>query len=105
MFASAAQRLAEYVPRESFAAGTIYPELSDLRDISLKVRRLLHRFLSYIQRQHPPGAADLRGVCLETGAAASARGWGAVIQDGSHESCIACHCRAAECIRWTAHQP
>ncbi len=37
MFASAAQRLADYVPPESFAAGTIYPELSDLRDISLKV--------------------------------------------------------------------
>lgn len=37
MFASAAQRLADYVLPESLAAGTIYPELCDLRDISLKV--------------------------------------------------------------------
>lgn len=38
MFASAAQRLADYVSKESFDEGKIYPELSDLRDISLKVR-------------------------------------------------------------------
>lgn len=37
MFASAAQRLADYVSKESFDEGKIYPELSDLRDISLKV--------------------------------------------------------------------
>jgi malic enzyme len=37
MFASAAQRLADYVPKESFDEGKIYPDLPDLRDISLKV--------------------------------------------------------------------
>ncbi len=37
MFASAAQRLADYVTPESFDEGKIYPDLSDLRDISLKV--------------------------------------------------------------------
>ena len=36
MFASAAQRLADYVPKESFDEGKIYPDLPDLRDISLK---------------------------------------------------------------------
>ena len=40
MFASAAQRLADYVPKESFDEGKIYPDLPDLRDISLKARLL-----------------------------------------------------------------
>lgn len=37
MFASAAQRLADYVTPEKIQAGELYPELCDLRDISLKV--------------------------------------------------------------------
>ena len=37
MFASAAQRLADYVTPEKIAAGELYPQLCDLRDISLKV--------------------------------------------------------------------
>lgn len=37
MFAAAAQRLADYVSPESIAAGELYPQLEDLRDISLKV--------------------------------------------------------------------
>ena len=41
MFASAAQRLADYVPPESFDEGKIYPDLADLRDISLKARLVL----------------------------------------------------------------
>ncbi len=40
MFASAAQRLADYVPKESFDEGKIYPDLPDLRDISLKARMM-----------------------------------------------------------------
>ena len=38
MFASAAERLADYVTPEQIAAGQLYPNLSELRNISLKVR-------------------------------------------------------------------
>jgi len=39
MFASAAQRLADYVTPEQMAIGQLYPDISALRDISLKVRQ------------------------------------------------------------------
>ena len=37
MFASAAERLADYVTPEQISAGQLYPNLSELRNISLKV--------------------------------------------------------------------
>ena len=37
MFAAGAQRLADYVSKEEIDAGNLYPQLCDLRDISLKV--------------------------------------------------------------------
>ena len=37
MFAAGAQRLADYVSKEEIDAGNLYPQLTDLRDISLKV--------------------------------------------------------------------
>ena len=37
MFAAGAQRLADYVTQEEIDSGMLYPNLSDLRDISLKV--------------------------------------------------------------------
>ena len=41
MFASAAQRLADYVTPEQIKDGQLYPNLADLRNISLKVRVVL----------------------------------------------------------------
>ena len=38
MFASAAQRLADYVSPGKIQAGELYPELGELREISLKAR-------------------------------------------------------------------
>ena len=37
MFAAGAQRLADYVSKEEIDAGNLYPQLTELRDISLKV--------------------------------------------------------------------
>jgi hypothetical protein len=43
MFAAGAQRLADYVTKEEIDSGMLYPKLSDLRDISLKVHFLAGR--------------------------------------------------------------
>lgn len=42
MFAAAAQKLADYVPVDRIEQGDLYPELENLRDISLKVQLSEH---------------------------------------------------------------